>query len=114
MDNKHKYWNGIENKLIRYWFYITRGLDLLNQFKYLIGAIFALYWMLKLNNPFVLLFIFLACLPVLFVVGYYSIHKMGKVMDWLNIEFASHWSRYSFELQERQVKAVESIEKKIK
>lgn len=111
--NREKYWNGAENKAIRYWFYIMRGLDIFNQFKYLVAAIFAIYWMLKLNNPIVLVLIFLGCLPVLFIIGWYSINRMGKVIDWLSVEFSSHWSRYSFELQERSVKAVESINNKI-
>jgi hypothetical protein len=113
-NNEHKYWNGTANRLIRYWFYIMRGLDVFNQFKYLVAAIFAMYWMLKLSNPVFIGVMFAVCVPVLFIIGYYSIHYAGKVMDWLNVEFSSHWTRYSFELQERQVKALEDINGKVK
>ena len=108
-NHKEKYWNGTVNKLCRYWFYLMRGVDIFNQFKYLVAAIFALYWMLKMKNPAILAMMFLICIPVLFVVGYYSVHYVGKVVDWLNVEFSSYWSRYQFELQERQVKATEDI-----
>lgn len=114
LNNKQKYWDGNINKICRYWFYILRGLDTFNQFKYLIGAIFALYWMLKLENPIIFVVIFIMCIPILFIAGYYHVHYVGKVIDWLNIEYSSHWSRYSFELSERNVRALESIDKKIK
>lgn len=113
-EHKSAHWSGLQNKLIRYWFYILKGLDTFNNFKYLIGAIFALYWTLKMNNPLILVGMFCICIPILFIVGYYTVHHIGKVVDWLNVEYSTYWSRKSMEWQERQVKALESIEEKIK
>ena len=106
---KHEHWAGFSNKVIRYFFYLFKGLEVFNNFKYLIGAILAGYYVLKLDQPVVLLVIFLVCLPVLGIVGYYWVHRAGPVMDWLNISFGTYWSKKSMDWQERQVKAVEEI-----
>jgi hypothetical protein len=108
-ENLKKYWDGLPNKLIRYWFYLLRGLDAFNQFKYLIGAIIALCWMYNLKHPVYVITSFLICIPILIVIGYYYVHYVGKVIEWLGVEFSSHWGRYSFDLQERIAKAVEKL-----
>jgi hypothetical protein len=113
-ENKSAYWDGPKNKSIRYFYYSQRGLDTFNQFRYLLMAIFGLYLLLKLSNPLWLVLMFCVSLPALIFVGYVTVHHINKVVDWLNIEFATYWTRYSFDLQERQVKAVESIDDKIK
>lgn len=38
--------------------------------------------------------------PVLAVIGYYSVHHVNKVMDWLGIRFGSYYSIYGFKLLE--------------
>lgn len=111
---KEKNWDGTKNKLIRMYFYQQRGLGLFNEFRYLLMLIFGAYVLLKLNNPIFLILMFLVSLPIITVIGYFQVHHMAKVINWLDVEFASYWSRYSFELSERNVKALESIEKKIK
>jgi hypothetical protein len=109
-----KYWNGNCNKLIRYWFYIQRGLDIFNGFKYLIAAIFGIYWTLKLTEPAWLVVFLSISILVLSFIGYIAVHFMNKVMDYLNIEFGTYWSRYNFELMERQLKKLEEISDGIK
>lgn len=109
-----RHWDGTKNKVVRYYFYSKRGLELFNEFRYLLMLIFGAYVMLKLTNPFYLLLMFVVSLPVLIFFGWLQVHHMAKIINWLDIEFASYWSRYSFELQERQVKATEEMNENIK
>lgn len=112
--DKDKYWNGVANRGVRYYFYCNRGLTLLNEFRYLLMGILAVYALLKLDNPWTMLVMFVVAVPILCVLGWVFTHKMARVMDFLNINFSTHFSKYSIEMQERQVKALESIEEKIK
>lgn len=113
-DNlKSKYWYGWWNKFSRYFFYLNRGADVFSQFKYIAGYILALYVLLKLTDPHWLLIMAVITLPILFVCGYWHVHKVGKVVDWLNIQYSSHWSRYQFELMEKQLKLLEEINDKL-
>lgn len=105
------HWDGTKNKLIRFYFYSQRGLILFNEFRYLFMLLFGLYMLLKLSNPFWLGIMFLVSLPIIIICGWFQVHHMAKVINWLDVEFASYWTRYGFELQERQVKALENIEK---
>ena len=112
--DKVKYWNGSSNKFIRYYFYSQRGLALFNEFRYLIMAIFGAYLLLKMSNPVWLGVMFIGSIVVLCAAGWLQVHRMAKVMDWLGVEFATYWSKYSFELQERQVRAIEEINENVR
>jgi hypothetical protein len=98
--NRAKYWNGPKNKIIRFYFYSTRGLALLNEARYLIMGVFALYYTLKLDNPVYLIGMFAVAIPVLIALGWLSVHHIGKVVDWLNIQFSTHFGRYQYTLLE--------------
>ena len=116
MTDKHNevHWHGVGNKMIRWYFYAQRGLALVNEFRYIAIAIAGIYFVLKLSNPLWMVAMFVIFLPILVFFGWLQVNKMAKVMDWLGVQFASYWGRYSFDLQERQVKAIESIDNKIK
>jgi len=103
-EHKSKYWYGRKNKVVRYYFYIQQGLTLLNEFRYLIMAVMATYALLKLENPWVMPLMFFISLPTLGAIGYISVHHIQKVMEWLNIEYTTHFSRYNIDLQEEQVR----------
>lgn len=111
--DKSEYWNGNKNKMIRYYFYMQRGLALLNEFRYLIMAIFALYIMFKLDNPVLLIVMFLVAVPILVALGYLCVHHIAKVIEYLNIQYATYWSKYSIGLQEKQLKLLEDIKNEI-
>lgn len=111
-DLHEKYWNGTKNKIIRYYFYISKGLDLFNAFRYVFMAIFGLYLILKLKNAFWLLGMFSVSIPCLMAAGWYSIHHMGKVIDWLTTRFSSHYGLASFELQKEIRDAVQEMANK--
>jgi hypothetical protein len=108
-ENIEKFWNGRTNHLIRVWMYALRGLDVFNQWRYILMSIFALYYMLKLDNPWLLIIMFVVCVPVLCVAGWFQTHKIAKVIDWLNIKFSTHYSMHQIILQERIAAAVEKL-----
>lgn len=108
-NNHQKYWEGKTNKAIRYWFYISRGLDLFNNFRYVFMLIFGIYYTLKLNNYGWLVTMFFVFVPILGCIGYLSVHRMGCVIDWLNVKFSTHYGKYGFELQEEIVKLLTTI-----
>lgn len=113
-DERNQHWDGNANRVVRYYFYLQRGLSVLNEARYLVLAIMGTYALLKMDNPWMMLVMFLVSLPILGALGWLYTFKMAKTMDWLNVKFSTHFSKYSIELQERQVKAVESIDGKIK
>lgn len=108
-ENHAKYWQGNRNKSIRYWFYISRGLDLFNNFRYVFMLIFGVYYTLKLHNYSWLIIMFVVIVPILGAIGYASVHHMGKVIDWLNVKFSTHYANYTYELMEQQVDLLEEL-----
>jgi uncharacterized protein YacL len=112
-DESKTYWDGTLNKAVRYNFYVQRGLAMLNEMRYLILSIMATYALLKLNNPWIMVVMFIVALPILGLLGWMYTFKMAKTMDFLNVKFSTHFSKYSIEMQERQVKSLESIDEKM-
>ena len=112
MDNNEKYWVGKKNFVARQWYYILQGLDLVNQFKYLGAFIFGIYYTFKLPNPWFLIILFAISLPLLLIAGFIKAWHFNKVVDWLTTELGTHWTRYGYELQEKQIKLLEEILKK--
>jgi hypothetical protein len=94
---------GLFNHSVRMWFYLQRGLDLINQFKYLVAGIIAFYYTLKLTNVYWIAVIFLISLPILVVVGWFQTHKMARVMEWTSMIFGSYFGRYGMDLSEKNV-----------
>jgi hypothetical protein len=108
-ENIEKFWNGKMNHLIRLWMYCLRGLDVFNQWRYILMSVFALYYMIHLKHPVLLVGMFFICVPVLCIVGWFQTHKIAKVVDWLNIKFSTHYGMYQIDMQERIMKAVEKL-----
>ncbi|NJO00409.1 MAG: hypothetical protein HC880_00840 [Bacteroidia bacterium] len=100
-DKHDQYWKGRRNKAIRFYFYTQKGLSLLNEFRYLIMTILAVYALLKLDNPLYMVLMFFGSVPVLIALGWLAVHKIDKVIEYLNIQYATHWSRYQVDLQEQ-------------
>lgn len=91
-----KYLTGKENWLIRAYFYLFNGLNMLNQFRNLFLGIIALYVLLKLSNYWWLIVMAIPSIIILTIVGYYCVHRMYKVNEWLGIRFSSHFGQKSF------------------
>lgn len=106
---KEKYLKGKENWFIRMNFYVNSGLGIVNNYRNLIFAIFGVYITLKLTSPLWLIGMFILALPVLMVLGYYNIHRMSKINEWLSIKFATHYAIKQFNLNEEQVKLLKDI-----
>ncbi len=105
----NEYLTGRQNWLIRMYFYLTNGVGVLNEFRNLFLGIFALYFTLKLSNPLWLIGMFAVSIPVLILVGYYNVHKVAKVKEWLSMKFGTHYSIKQYELMEKQVELLEEI-----
>lgn len=97
------YDKGVLNHGVRFWFYLQRGLDLINQFKYLILGVVAVYYALKLEwiGWFVVLFV--VSIPILIICGFFYTHKMAKALEWTNMVFSSYFARHNIDLAEKNV-----------
>jgi len=114
-DHRSKeYWIGPKNKAIRYYYYAKKGLELMNEFRYLIMAVFAMYYTLRINNIFLIPIMFFMAIPVLVFLGWLSVHHMQKVMEWINVRFSTHWSMYSYKLSEDRNITLKEIQDDIK
>lgn len=106
---KHEYWTGWQNKLIRYFYYLNRGVDIFNQFKYLFALIFGVYFTFKLKNPVIILMMTGISLPILIVLGYFQTHRIGRVNDWLSVKFSTFYGKYNFDLLEGILKELKKL-----
>jgi len=113
-SDKETYIDGRKNFFIRLYYYLNQGLSLVNDFKYLVAFIFAVYYTLKLANPMWLVIIFGVCMPLLIFIGWVRVWHVSKVMDWLNIELSTYWNRYTYTLNEKQIALLEEIVKELK
>ncbi len=104
-----KYLKGGENWFIRYYFYLNAGLGELNNFRNLFLGIFAIYIALKLTNVIWMVILFIPSVVVLTFIGYYMIHRVSKVREWLSIRFSSYFGKESINYTEANYKMLEEI-----
>lgn len=109
----HVYFFGIENRLIRYYYYLNQGLNILNQFRNLFLGIIALYIALHLDNWLLLVGMFIPCVIILTAIGYYNTHTVAKAIDWLSMRFSSHYGIRQFNYQQGIYDALQDIRKSI-
>ncbi len=95
-----RYMHGVENRAIRYYYYLNTGLNILNQFRNLLLGIFGLYVVLKLENPLLLVAMLVPSVIGLTIIGYYNVHRMNKVMEWVGLRFSSHYAIRQFNYQQ--------------
>lgn len=114
IENKQKYMDGKKNFVARQWYYLLQGLATVDKFKNLGFLILGVYGLARFTNPWLMLIVFLICLPVLLFVGFVNTWYINKVVDFLNTELGTHWGRYTFTLSEKQIKLLEEIKEKIK
>lgn len=115
------YDKGVLNHGVRAWFYLQKGLNLINEFKYLVAGILALYYTLQLDSYMILVGIFVISIPVLTFIGWFHTHKMAKAMEWTAMVFSSYFARYNVDLNEntadntaKTVKLLEELLQEIK
>ncbi len=109
-----KYLTGFKNRMIRYYYYLQNGLTVLNDFRNLFLGIIGLYLALKLTDYLYLIYMAIPCIIILTVVGYYTVHKVSKVRDWLNVRFGSHYSIMTFDYQKGSYELLEEIKELLK
>ncbi len=90
-------------------FYILKGTDFVNFFKYVGAGIVVLYVALKLTDVWSFIGMVLISLPILFVIGWIYIHKLARVLDYLTTQHGTFWSRYQFSLLERQIELLKEL-----
>lgn len=115
------YDKGILNHCVRIWFYLKAGLNIINEFKYLVAGILALYYTLKLDSHMILLGIFAVSIPALIFIGWFYTFKMAKALEWTGFMFSSYFGRYNVDLNEntadntaKTVKLLEELLQEIK
>lgn len=108
-DLKKKYWDGWWNRIIRHYFYTIKGLQLFNEFRYIVMTVGMAYFALKLDQPLLLPLMFICALPPLDFFGYLSVHHMDKITEFLQVRYATHYSHHNIELQEKQLVLLEEI-----
>jgi len=109
LENEERYLKGSKNRLIRYYFYLTIGLDILNQFRNLFLGIFAVYITFKITSIPFLILVFIVSVIVLTVVGFYTIHYINKIKDFLSTKFGSHFGIQSFDYQKSSFELMTEI-----
>lgn len=103
----------MKETLIKLYFYVTSGQAVVDQFRYLIMGVFALYVMLKLTNPLFLVLMLIIAMPVLFLLGWCNVHYISKVRERLSVQYGTHYQLKQFEMMEEQVKLLKEILGKI-
>ena len=109
----NEYWKGRENWFIRMYFYFHNGMNLAGEFRYLIAGVIALYVLLKVDKPILMVAMFLIAIPILLALGYYNVHRMAKVNEWLSTKYSTHFALKNFELNQKSVKILTNIEKQL-
>ena len=111
---KGDYWNGTKNRSVRYYFYVQKGLALLNELRYLVMAIMGIYVIFKFNNPLLMPLMFFASVPILVFFGWLDVHHMAKIMEFLNIKYSTHYSKRNYDLQEERNILIKELLKELK
>lgn len=94
--------DGFENTAIRYYFYLMKGLDIVNSFRNLFLGVIALYIALKLENIMWAVIMFVASSVILTVAGWYNVHKVSKRHEWIGMRFSTHYGIRTFDLNQGQ------------
>lgn len=108
-DNEKEMLHGRKNAFIRYYFYMRKGLELINEMRYVFMAVFGVYYLTKMDNPVLLVLMFAVAIPTLVLLGWFAVHHMAVVLEFLGIRYTTAWGKYSYELQERIASACEKI-----
>lgn len=98
--NDSDYTKGPENWLIRAYFYCSNGLGILNEFRNLFLGIVAIYIALHLTNILWMVLMFIPSIVILTLAGYYTVHKVSKVRDYLSVKFGSHYGMKTYDYNE--------------
>ena len=96
------------------YFYLQKGVSLLNEFKNLLMLIFAIYLSLKLTNWWWLIILFVSSLPILTLVGWYFNTYMAAVMEKLAIKHGTFYQIRQFTIIEESLAEQKQINEQLK
>ncbi len=105
----HLFFPGYENVGIRYYYYLSTGLAILNNFRNLFLGIFALYFTFHLTDPVLLIAMFIPGVILLTLVGYYNVHRMNKVLEWIAMRFSTHYGIRTYNYNQGQYELLKEI-----
>ena len=112
---RDQFYKGTRNRLVRVYWYLDQGLDLLNKFKYLLGGIIALAALLRIEDSVRwMLTVFLIAVPILTLMGYFWVRCGVRVIEYLNLKLATHFGQYSMRLNENILQTLQEIRDKLK
>jgi hypothetical protein len=111
---RKQFWDGNWNKLVRHYFYVNKGLQLFNEFRYVVMTVGIIYAFLRFDNILLLPLMFFGFIPFLDFFGWLSVHKMDRITEFLQTRYATHYSHYNIELQEEQLRLLKEIKKCLK
>lgn len=92
---------------------MSRGLDLVNQAKYLIVGILGLYAVLKLTNPLWMAAMFVVSIPVLIVMGRWQLYKVSKTQEYVTVTTGTVLGYAGYNMTVRQIELLEAINAKL-
>ena len=87
---KNKYWDGWLNGICRLWYYFIRGLEIFDKFKYFFIVFGGLYYLIGKKHLVLLCICVGAAIPIILLIGFFSVHKLGGVLDYLNTKFSTY------------------------
>lgn len=103
-----------QEKGARLYFFMQKGVGLLNEFKNLLLLIFGAYLSLKLTSWWWLIVMFLASLPILTLIGWYFNTYMAAVMEKLAIKHGTFFAIRQFTIIEETLKELREIKEILK
>lgn len=112
-EEERKYFKGPTNVAIRYYYYLEQGLNILNEFRNLFLAIFAFYFALKLDNIWLLVIMFIFSCIILTIVGFFAVHRVAKIKEWINLRFSSHFGIRQYDFQKDILTTLKEIRDKM-
>lgn len=112
-DEKDLHWHGWKNRSIRHVFYTRNGAGLVNEFRNVFYIPLGFYIVLKIHDHAFLFGVFLLSMPVLDFIGWLQVHHLGKVTEWLNIKFATHYGKKGFDNQTEMIDLLKEISEKL-
>ncbi len=111
---RQEYMGGTKNTLIRLYYYLENGLNILNEFRNLFLGVIAIYIALHLTNVLWMVLMFIPCLIILTIVGYYAVHSVARVKEWLNLRFATHFGIRTFDYTQATYEILKEVLEELK
>ena len=107
---RERYYNGRTNKIVRLYWYLEQGLDILNKFRYLILFIMGLAVLLRVEQDLSwMLLVFVIAVPILTLAGYAWVKYGVRAIEYLNLKYATHFAQYNMKIQEDQLVTMKKL-----